>query len=58
MSKKEDVGSVKVAKESKEKAELGKPSKYIGLQKSLLYIFAILAAGLIELLIIILFSLL
>jgi len=55
---KQDIGSVRVAKESHEKAKLGKPSKFLKVQKSLLYIFAILAAGLIELIIIIIFSLL
>jgi len=56
MKDQDDVGSIKIAKESLEKAKLGKPSKYIGIQKTLLYIFAILAAGLIELIIIIIFA--
>jgi hypothetical protein len=51
-----EISSIKIAKESHEKAKLGRPSRYLRVQKYLLYIFAILAAGFIELLIIILFS--
>ena len=51
-----ELSSIKIAKETHEKAKLGGPSKYHKAQKYLLYFFAILAAGFIELIIILLFA--
>ncbi len=52
----EDVSTIALAKETRDSAKLGGPSKYIRFQKIFLIVFAILVAGFLELIIFMLIS--
>jgi hypothetical protein len=52
----EEVSSVVFAKETRDSAKLGQPSSFIKFQKGVLVFFAILFAGLMQLIIFLLFN--
>ncbi|MHA2249551.1 MAG: hypothetical protein ACXAD7_04265 [Candidatus Kariarchaeaceae archaeon] len=55
-TKEKDVSSVILARETRDTAKLGEPSKFLQIQKFFLVIFAILVAGLLQLLIVLIFE--
>ncbi|MCH8908647.1 MAG: hypothetical protein IH840_16290 [Candidatus Heimdallarchaeota archaeon] len=56
MTNNSEISSIMVAKESRDTARHGGPGRFFKMQKSFLVIFAILAAGVIELVIILLIN--